>query len=222
MKIFISYRRSDTRHLAGRLSDVLRTADNVDEVFIDVESIAPGAQFEHEMISALEASDVCLALMGDGWTAGQRIQEPNDPVRLEIQAALSVAESGRLNLTPVLVDGAPMPDPAALPPDLRPVAKRNGRPLNHATFQTDLLALARGLGIELAPQVTLAQRIGRTLLGVAAAAGILLFGLLVHRWLAGQSLETTLGGTPAVIAVVAAALATGGVAPHLWPGWRRR
>ncbi len=222
MKIFISYRRSDTRHLAGRLSDALRQSQDVDEVFIDVESIKPGAEFEHEMIAALEASDICLALMGDGWAAGERIQDPSDAVRLEIQSALAMAESGRLNLTPVLVDGARMPAPESLPAELRPLAKRNGRPLNHTTFRTDLHDLARGLEIALAPEVTLTQHLGRSAIGVTAALGVLFLASLIHRGVAGQSLETTLGSMAAVFALVIGVVALGGLAPHLWSGWAGR
>ncbi|MEM7674597.1 MAG: toll/interleukin-1 receptor domain-containing protein [Myxococcota bacterium] len=223
MKIFISYRRRDTRHLAGRLSDVLGAADGVERVFIDVESIAPGAEFEPEMIRALEESDVCLALIGEGWAAEGRIQEERDPVRLEIRAALAAAESGRLNLTPILVDGAPMPQPASLPPDLRPLCGRNARPLSHGTFRSDLEALARQLGIDLAPDEssTLAV-VGRTLFGGGIALVAVFLVSLVHRAVLGQSMETTLGGQPALVAAIVVAIAIGLAAPNVGSWTKKR
>ena len=221
MRIFISYRRSDTRHLAGRLSDYLRDADNVDAVFIDVESIAPGAEFEEEMLRELRESDVCLALMGEGWAAGDRIHDERDPVRMEIRAALKIAETGTLNLAPIIVDGAPMPPPEALPSDLRALSGRNARPLSHASFRADLEALAQQLGIELAPETTTKEVIIRTAAGVAIALGVFFLASLVHKGVLDRSLETTLGSRAGLLAVFVVVLAAGGVAPNLI-AWIRR
>ena len=42
MNVFISYRRSDTQDLAGRIADRIRAVPEVDHVFIDVDGIEPG------------------------------------------------------------------------------------------------------------------------------------------------------------------------------------
>ena len=41
-RVFVSYRREDTSHLAGRLSDRLAERLGSDNVFMDVDSIDPG------------------------------------------------------------------------------------------------------------------------------------------------------------------------------------
>jgi hypothetical protein len=43
MKVFVSYRRSDTQDLAGRLVDRLRAVPEISFVFFDVQTIAAGA-----------------------------------------------------------------------------------------------------------------------------------------------------------------------------------
>lgn len=44
-QIFISYRRQETSHLAGRLYDRLADRFGEDRVFMDVDSIEPGLDF---------------------------------------------------------------------------------------------------------------------------------------------------------------------------------
>ena len=45
MRVFLSYRRNDDRHLAGRLRDVLATEFGAGNVFLDVDSIGGGKDF---------------------------------------------------------------------------------------------------------------------------------------------------------------------------------
>ncbi len=221
MKVFISYRRSDTKHAAGRLSDYLREADNVDRVFIDVESISPGAEFEHEMLRALRESDICLALMGDGWAAGDRIHNERDPVRLEIKAALAEAEKGDLNLCPVLVDGARMPTAKDLPEELRGLVGRNAPHLSHATFRSDLETLAEQLEIQLAPETSAREVVIRTAVGGLSAAVLIFMLALVLRVGPDIALNTALGGSDNMYAFIIFVVLLGLLVPNLWPVLRR-
>ena len=66
-RIFISYRRSDTQHLAGRLADHLSAVQGVDKVFIDVDGIGPGEDFERKICDAIAVSSICIVLIGDQW-----------------------------------------------------------------------------------------------------------------------------------------------------------
>jgi hypothetical protein len=47
--IFVSYRRQETRDLAGRLCDRLRDQFGESQVFIDVDAIEPGVDFAEEI-----------------------------------------------------------------------------------------------------------------------------------------------------------------------------
>ena len=65
--VFISYRREDTsgeaNHLASDLVDELGRAN----VFIDIDTISPGVDFERRIDEALTTCDVVLVLIGDRW-----------------------------------------------------------------------------------------------------------------------------------------------------------
>ena len=61
MKIFVSYRRSDSRHVAARVSDHLKDFPGVGAVFIDVDGISPGANFKKRIDEALEEIDSIIS-----------------------------------------------------------------------------------------------------------------------------------------------------------------
>ena len=79
------------------------------------------------------------AIIGKKWatesdSAGvRRLEDPNDFVRLEIEAALA----RDIRIIPVLVAGAEMPDPAGLPPSLGPMTRRQALDLSSGRFDTD-------------------------------------------------------------------------------------
>ena len=110
-RIFISYRRADTPHVAGRLFDRLATRFGAGHVFMDVDSIEPGLDFAETIEAAVGACDVLLVLIGPNWVEAvdeqgrRRLEDPDDFVALEITAALR----RRIRVIPVLVDGAPSP-----------------------------------------------------------------------------------------------------------------
>src|SRR5688572_23306247 len=109
--IFVSYRRQETQHVAGRLADRLTLRFGVERVFMDVDSIAPGADFTKAITEAVSRCDVLIALIGRQWTGvvdadgARRLDDPDDFVVQEIHAALE----RDIPVVPVLVDGATMP-----------------------------------------------------------------------------------------------------------------
>lgn len=142
-RIFMSYRRDDSRAYAGRLYDRLVYEFGQDSVFKDVFDIQPGADFPAVIAREIAASDVVLVVIGTRWLtitdrAGvRRLDDPADFVRVEVETAL--AQEGKL-IIPVLIDGAAMPAPSDLPTSLRGLAYRNGvvirdDPDFHADFQ---------------------------------------------------------------------------------------
>jgi TIR domain len=114
--IAISYRRSDSSAIAGRIFDRLTTHFGDDAVFMDVDNIPVGVDYRSHIDKTLRRTDVLLAVIGVNWlshdSAGlSRLQEKTDPVRVEIETAVG----HKIRIIPVLVDGAKMPDAAALP-----------------------------------------------------------------------------------------------------------
>ncbi|MGH3694313.1 MAG: toll/interleukin-1 receptor domain-containing protein [Pseudonocardiaceae bacterium] len=139
----LSCRREDTRHIAGRLADRLIERLGSTQVFMDVDTIEPGADFAAATVREVDSCDVLIALIGPIWSTitdprgRRRLDDPDDLVVLEIQAAL---ERG-IRVIPVLVDGAVMPDRYDLPQGLQALALRNAVRLDHETFRTDVITL---------------------------------------------------------------------------------
>jgi hypothetical protein len=128
MDVFLSYRRDDSHYITDRLYEWLVRAGGRHHVFKDVDSIPLGRDFHRTIREAVGRCDVLLAVIGPGWlTASQapgmrRIDDPDDFVRMEIEAALE----RDIPIIPLLVNNAPMPAAEDLPPSLRPLAYRNG------------------------------------------------------------------------------------------------
>lgn len=70
MRVFLSYRRSDTRDFSARLADRLRSSPDVSDVFLDVTKIEPGERFPQRLTDALRSSDFVLIVIGKNWTGG--------------------------------------------------------------------------------------------------------------------------------------------------------
>jgi branched-chain amino acid transport system substrate-binding protein len=118
-KILLSYRRSDSAGITGRIFDRLVAHYGADSVFMDVDNIPFGTDFREHIRESLLTSDILLAIVGSHWLAagsdGQsRIKQTTDPVRIEIETALQA----RVPIIPVLVDGTSMPQPHDLPETL--------------------------------------------------------------------------------------------------------
>lgn len=144
-RVFISYRRQDTAWLAGYLYD--RLAERY-QVFKDIDSIDVGDDFVEMIGVAVGSCDVLLALIGDQWVATiadkdgrRRLDNPDDFVRLEIEAALA----RKVRVIPILVDGARMPYADELPPSLAGLVRRNALELSPARFEYDTSRLLRVL-----------------------------------------------------------------------------
>lgn len=146
MKVFISYRRDDTPDLAGRIADRLRQWPAFRDVFFDVDVIAHGANFAASIRHALAARPACIVLIGKKWCGPQdknrsRIFSADDWVRVEVTAMLEE----KLQIIPVLAEGASMPRQADLPVDLQPLTRLNALRVRHENFQQDMATLANSL-----------------------------------------------------------------------------
>lgn len=142
-RIFVSYRRDDAAHAAGRLYDALEKRFPANQIFMDVDNVEPGVDFVHVLNDAVGACDVLLAVIGKRWLTQRRgglrrLDDPNDWVRIELEAALTRG----IRLIPVLTDGAVMPKAEALPEPLRPLIRRQAVDLPHEHFRVNAAKLA--------------------------------------------------------------------------------
>jgi formylglycine-generating enzyme required for sulfatase activity len=145
--IFINYRRGDDGGNAGRLFDCLRDEFASEQLFMDVDSIAPGLDFVQVLQEQVARCDVLLVVIGKNWLdardeeGARRLDDPDDFVRIEIEAALRQGK----RVIPVLVGEGRMPRPDALPDAIRPLARRNGVRLTHERFRADVQGLIKAL-----------------------------------------------------------------------------
>ncbi|MEM7058710.1 MAG: toll/interleukin-1 receptor domain-containing protein [Pseudomonadota bacterium] len=142
-KVFVSYRRSDSREAAVRIADELVDEFGDSSVFFDTETIEPGKSFPAEILTNINTSTHVLVIIGPDWlmknpeTGIARIEEPEDWVRREIRTALSHPAT----VIPVLVSNAQMPSPEELPLDLRTLTEQNAVELRPDRFKGSLTEL---------------------------------------------------------------------------------
>ena len=146
-RIFISYRRDDSRGYAGRLQGDLSRRYSDEHVFRDIE-IPPGADFGEYITSLVDKCNVVLAIIGPGWLdardreGARRLDNPQDWVRLEIERAL--VRDG-VEVIPVLVDGAKLPPREELPESLLALRRRNAFELSDRRWDYDVEELGKHL-----------------------------------------------------------------------------
>jgi hypothetical protein len=146
-RIFVSYRRDDAAPYAGRLYDALTERFGEANVFMDVDTIALGQDFNVAIDHALASCDAVVALIGRNWldatdaTGRRRLDDPRDVLRLELERALSRA----LVVVPTCVQGTPLPKEDELPNTLAPLARRQGIELRDDAWRDDVARLARQL-----------------------------------------------------------------------------
>ena len=148
-KVFVSYRRSDSIDICGRIYDRLVRDFGEPNVFKDVDNIPFGVDFVEYLDNKVKECTVLLAVIGPTWVTvtdekgRSRLNDPNDFVRIEIEAALK----RNILVVPVLVAGAEMPYFDDLPESLRPLTRRNGISIRpDPDFHTDMTRLIKRLG----------------------------------------------------------------------------
>jgi hypothetical protein len=152
-RIFLNYRREDASGHAGRLYDFLRHGGGEvagfgkEQIFMDIDTIAPGVDFRRVIEDAVGSCDVFIAVIGRQWLGAtdasgrRRVDKGNDFVRLEIEAALA----REIPVVPALVQGAEMPSADELPESLDDFAHRNAVELSDARWAYDVSRLATWL-----------------------------------------------------------------------------
>jgi hypothetical protein len=145
--VFISYRRQESSGMAGRLYDRLVARFGDDQVFMDVDKIALGVDFAEVITQAVGTCEVLLAVIGPHWLTAtdedgqRRLDDPDDIVRVEIQAALK----RNIRVIPILVEGAVMPRGKQLPEGLVSLARRNALSVRHESFRDDADRLLKAI-----------------------------------------------------------------------------
>ena len=107
----------------------------------------PEFDFVDTLSERVGRCDALIALIGREWLTiadankRRRLDDPNDFVRIEIEAALNRG----IRVIPVLVDGATLPMSQDLPPSLESLPRRQGIEISLARFDSDVERLNRAL-----------------------------------------------------------------------------
>ena len=149
MKIFISYRRADSKYVVDRIRDRLIEAYGEDAIFRDIESIPLGQNFSDVLKEATTACDVMLVAIGPQWAGitdaqgNKRLFDPNDYTRLEVEAGLATK---KIPVIPILVMNATMPSAEEIPESLKDLLFRNAISIrNDPDFTPDMQRLIAGI-----------------------------------------------------------------------------
>ena len=144
--IFISCRRQETSDLVGRLYDWLADTFGDDQVFMDIDATEPGVDFA-EVITQAARRAALLVVIGPQWLAATdqagrcRLDDPDDLVRLEVQAALQ----RDMPVIPILIEGAAMPRRQELPESLARLASCSAFQLQGLGFRYYMRRLVTAL-----------------------------------------------------------------------------
>ena len=149
-RVFISYRRNDSKYQARMIYGAFQKAVPRDRLFMDIDSIPPGVDFVQTLQTWVNQCEIMLALIGPGWvdatdpkTGRRRLDDPNDFVRVEIRQGLSRS----IPVVPVLLDDASMPDAEHLPDDMKGLVRRQAEFVAYRTFNVDVERLIKALGL---------------------------------------------------------------------------
>lgn len=150
-KVFICYRREDSIETAGRMYSWLTMRLHADNVFMDVNTIAPGVNFPDAIAHVISTqAEIVLAIIGRAWlrttdeqgNVRERLREPDDHVRREIELALTQNKP----IIPVLVQGATMPSQDELPESIAVLAYINALPVRpEPDFDNDMRRLRQAI-----------------------------------------------------------------------------
>jgi hypothetical protein len=212
-RIFISYRSSDGRDKATALARELGQRFGDAAVFLDKDDLRGGSVWRDEVVRAIGRKTALLLLLTPdllGAVASdgrRRIDDPEDPVRQELAAALAHG----VHVIPLLCDGVDAPpESTTLPPPFDRLAGFTWRrmraydwPADVGRLADDLVALGIVALVAAAPRAQAGSPMGgadtpparrRMLLAAAAASSVLVLGAAAWWW-RGPAAEPTLAGT---------------------------
>jgi hypothetical protein len=148
--LFISYRKADTGHAAGRLYTDLERELAPGQVFLDKERLEGGDAWPERLRTEAERATVMIVLIGERWlkvqaphTGDRRLNVPGDWVRTEIETGLEAVPV----VTPVLVDGAEPLTVSSLQtvPSIKKLAELHALRLRDEDWQSDIEKLTKYL-----------------------------------------------------------------------------
>jgi CHASE2 domain-containing sensor protein len=145
---FISYRRDQSSWPAQSIKAALKERFGDATVFMDMESIHAGQDWQAKIREAIRSCSTMLVLIGPYWLGAttvrgsRRIDDPDDWVRREVEEGLNAPG---VSVIPILLDGARIPEEEDLPPSLADLTRRNAHTLSAVGWSVELTELLDSL-----------------------------------------------------------------------------
>lgn len=127
-RIFISYRRADAQWAVDSIYAKLAARFSDEEIFMDVENIPLGVNFQNFIDQQIISCDIMLVVVGQDWIdavdedGNRRLDNSSDFVRVEIESAL---ENKKL-IIPLFLDGVKNIPAKKLPESIKELSLLNG------------------------------------------------------------------------------------------------
>ena len=219
VNIFLSYRRSDTGDLVGRISDTISKYIPRANIFMDVETLAGGVDFKQQIEQSVTSADIVLVLIGSGWAGNDnnhnRMLDEDDFVRLEVAQSLKATA----RVYPILINDAQMPAASELPEEMQSICSLNALEVRHSRYADDMKHCLKdifGLQESHFSGATLFDKGKAVLTGLITAAVILVLLAIVHDVLTGKALSTSLGKELTTLLILATPIISIG---YFWRRW---
>jgi len=194
IRLFISYRRSDSAHAAQRVRSYMQARFGADAAFID-RDIPPGAAWADYLGQQLESSSDVIVLVGDAFLRELRRRgnaadaDEQDWLKTEIRSALQLKKS----IYPAIIGRLDMPDANDLPLEIRDFSRSQAVFAREPAFDAAMAVLADTIAAKhgwIAPAAAAHKPASpadalRPLAGVAVLGGLAVLGL----WLLGRLIQ---------------------------------
>jgi hypothetical protein len=189
-RIFISYRRKDSKWVTDEIYDGLKQRYGAKNVFRDVNAIPGGVNFRAEIERQLIDCDAMVVVIGKEWltitddSGNRRLDNPDDAVRIEIEMALRQNKV----IIPVIVNGANVPSSNDLPLSIRQLSDINALFMHPDNDEPEFRVSIKKL-IDLIDQKHYPAKLSRSTLFMLGG-GIILIAFLAILLLLNQQMST--------------------------------
>lgn len=162
-KIFISYRRDDSSGEARSIRDRLARAFGARKIFMDVDELGPGEDFDAALKRALSQCSVFIPIIGPRWLELLEAKK-RDGVRDFLAEEIEAALQRELAVIPVLVGRAILPSAEVVPENVSGILSYQAMRVGHERFGRDAGDLIEVLGSLLRSHLKGLNRIGDTVI----------------------------------------------------------
>ena len=136
MKIFISYRREDSREATNRIAKRLKNQFGDDSVILDTDNFLLGKDFREEIMQNLRSADVVLVVIGEFWHSIIQSRSETSEVDWVLKEVETAIQENKI-VIPLLLDGIGIPPSIILPPTIQELPNKNGLPIHTSTYHFD-------------------------------------------------------------------------------------